>query len=801
MAFKIADRVRESSSTTGTGAFTLTGAVTGFDTFASILNINGDTTWYCAQYGAEWEVGLGTRTSATVLARTTVLASSNADALVNFTAPPFVFITMPAAMLQYAMNRANHSGDFPANLTYTGALGSVGTSQCFSLVDIQYGSGGSANLSADVTTLIAGGSGAYVRLPSGNVSRRMTVFNDSGASRTVITNQYDFEGGGGSRAEWVIPDHGWATFVLVSTAFDDGSGWSPYPLWVTQNELSNMHGTLPVANGGTGVTSSTGTGNTVRSVSPAFTGTPTAPTAAAGTNTTQIATTAHVLAERTNAATLTNKSLTSPALTGTPTAPTATTGTNTTQVATTAFVQTELAALVDSSPGALNTLNELAAALGDDPNFATTVTNALAGKAALAGATFTGAVSAPSFSVAAGGNYSTLSPNGLTQAILQASDGGLTDLLSYLGSGGSYFRFISGDAGGNTVLGTWDEASLSVNGSINASGDLNLGWDRQVSFAYDADYFHRLNSAAGTREMQFLISSNDTRADFVWMNSMTGAANIAERMRLSVEALILSVRQEIGVNVADAALEIYNANTAGYGLRLRTAATGGEAVLDIRSPDDSASVARILVNGGIFGLSGTFSYGVQLDNNTGAISIKDGGGTLRRALLRATDQFVFGDVDNDTVDSYVTFCANLLQRHVIDEEQIGVWSQDGLAIEGVLEVSRPAGGAGLIMDASTGTADTGMDIRWMRGGVLKWQLGSGFATGGDSMDFYDRGGGDRMVWQAVSNGAFNVFVPTNVANDLTVSNGGLFKITDAPTSSAGLPAGTVWSDGGTLKLA
>lgn len=72
--------------------------------------------------------------------------------------------------------------------------------------------------------------------------------------------------------------------------------------------------------------------------------------------------------------------LNSPALTGTPTTPTATKGTNNTQIASTAFVMTAIAALVDSSPDALNTLNELAAALGNDPNFATSMTNALAGK-------------------------------------------------------------------------------------------------------------------------------------------------------------------------------------------------------------------------------------------------------------------------------------------------------------------------------------------------------------------------------------------------------------------------------------
>ena len=68
----------------------------------------------------------------------------------------------------------------------------------------------------------------------------------------------------------------------------------------------------------------------------------------------------------------------SPTFTGTPAAPTASAGTNTTQLATTAFVEAAIAALIDSAPGAINTLNELAAAIGDDANFSTTITNSIA---------------------------------------------------------------------------------------------------------------------------------------------------------------------------------------------------------------------------------------------------------------------------------------------------------------------------------------------------------------------------------------------------------------------------------------
>ncbi|HBP8034684.1 TPA: tail fiber protein, partial [Salmonella enterica subsp. enterica serovar Infantis] len=117
--------------------------------------------------------------------------------------------------------------------------------------------------------------------------------------------------------------------------------------------------------------------------SPALTGIPTAPTAAQGTNNTQIANTAFVKAAITaliNNALALKAPLASPALTGVPTAPTAAQGTNNTQIATTAYVRAAISALVGSSPEALDTLNELAAALGNDPNFATTMTNALAGK-------------------------------------------------------------------------------------------------------------------------------------------------------------------------------------------------------------------------------------------------------------------------------------------------------------------------------------------------------------------------------------------------------------------------------------
>lgn len=107
------DRLKEQASTSGLTAFTLTGAVAGFLAFSDRLTTNGDTTFYAAVYNNEWEVGLGTRTSSTVLARTAVIASSNGDAAVNFTAAPVVYSTTPgptvSALLRAPAFRAYQS--------------------------------------------------------------------------------------------------------------------------------------------------------------------------------------------------------------------------------------------------------------------------------------------------------------------------------------------------------------------------------------------------------------------------------------------------------------------------------------------------------------------------------------------------------------------------------------------------------------------------------------------------------------------------------------------------------------------
>lgn len=122
MVHKFIDRCKETTSTTGTGNLTLTGAVAGFVSVSNSstgLTSNGDTSCFCAEAGAQWEVFLGTRVSATELARTTLLASSTGSTI-NFSSAPTVFATVPAAELKLSADKVSAYLAGAANSTTAG---------------------------------------------------------------------------------------------------------------------------------------------------------------------------------------------------------------------------------------------------------------------------------------------------------------------------------------------------------------------------------------------------------------------------------------------------------------------------------------------------------------------------------------------------------------------------------------------------------------------------------------------------------------------------------------------------------
>ena len=130
MAFVVKDRVKETTTTTGTGTVTLLGAATGFQSFAAVGDTN--TTYYtiAAQTGTEWEVGIGTYTSSgTTLARTTVFSSSNSGSLVNFSAgSKDVFVTYPSEMASFSAAGAVTENYTTLTGTYTTTTGKNGLS-------------------------------------------------------------------------------------------------------------------------------------------------------------------------------------------------------------------------------------------------------------------------------------------------------------------------------------------------------------------------------------------------------------------------------------------------------------------------------------------------------------------------------------------------------------------------------------------------------------------------------------------------------------------------------------------------
>ncbi|EFS6821266.1 phage tail protein [Escherichia coli] len=242
--------------------------------------------------------------------------------------------------------------------------------------------------------------------------------------------------------------------------------------------------------------------------------------------------------------------LNSPALTGTPTTPTARQGTNNTQIASTAFVMAAIAALVDSSPDALNTLNELAAALGNDPNFAITMTNALAGKqpkdatlTALAGL----ATAADRFPYFTGNDVASLAI--LTEVgrdILAKST--VAAVIEYLGLQETVNR------AGNAVQKTGD----TLSGGLTFENDSILAWIRNTDWAKIG---FKNNADSDTDSYMWFETGDNGNEYFKWRSKQSTTTK--DLMNLKWDALSVLVKalfsSEVKISTVNA-LRIFNSS-------------------------------------------------------------------------------------------------------------------------------------------------------------------------------------------------------------------------------------------------
>ena len=321
MALVLKDRVKETTTTTGTGSFSLAGAVTGYDSFGQIGN--GNTTYYAVYLdgGSEWEVGLGTYTSPSTLARTTILASSNAGSAVNFSAgQKTIWCDYPAGKAAYqdangVINNTTFSASTKFVSPYFDALNSAGGAlrNATGTNQLQWGAGGGNNLSLDVSTNMNGtnaqidisptGTGHVHMKPTGagsieiaptnvgtinNMTIGATTPKDASFVNLSVTGTTSFDGqegtagqvltsaGSGNTPTWTTPTTG----TVTSVAATGGTGIS-----VSGSPITGS-GTLTITNTAPDqvVAISAGTGISVTGTYPSFTVTNSGVTSVSGTS-------------------------------------------------------------------------------------------------------------------------------------------------------------------------------------------------------------------------------------------------------------------------------------------------------------------------------------------------------------------------------------------------------------------------------------------------------------------------------------------------------------------------------------
>jgi hypothetical protein len=277
MALVLADRVKETSTTTGTGTFSLAGAVSGYESFVTGIG-NGNTTYYAIVNSSlnEWEVGVGTVTDNTpdTLARTTILASSNSDSAVNFGAgTKDVFCTYPATKSVYkdasgivAFTAITASTSLTTPIVQATNSGGLALKNSAGTTQLSMGGGGGDNLSINVSTNINGTNAQIDISPTGtgHVHIKPTGSNSVEISPTSVGTINNMAIGG------TTPAAGAFTTLSASTAIGVASGGTGASSLTANNViLGNGTSAVQVVAPGTTGNVLTSNGTTWQSTAPA----------------------------------------------------------------------------------------------------------------------------------------------------------------------------------------------------------------------------------------------------------------------------------------------------------------------------------------------------------------------------------------------------------------------------------------------------------------------------------------------------------------------------------------------------
>jgi hypothetical protein len=443
----------------------------------------------------------------------------------------------------------------------------------------------------------------------------------------------------------------------------------------------------------------------------------------------------------TNAYIATKADIASPTFTGTPAAPTAAAGTNTTQLATTAFVRTEVTNLVDSAPSTLDTLNELAAALSDNPNFATTLTTNLGQKlGATASVTLTGDVT----------GSASFSSNAVS---ISTTDTNLGNTNSYISSESARINLINTNlTSTNTAIRTLVSDRMQV-ANVTSAYVTNSVFQSSLS---------NTNAYIATK----LDTSSYTEAD---VRSKAALAN--------TNAYIASVQSDVDANEATerAALANTNAyiatkvNTSTFNLALANT----NAYIASVSSTERAALAN--TNAYIATKVNTSTFNSALANTNAYIasvqSDVDSNEATERAALANTNAYIATMLPKagGQMSGNITFAGS----QTVDGRDLSV---DGAKLDGIEsgatadQTAADIRGLGFF-DTSNDGSGSGLDADTVDGiqGAAIWRKGTDIPTAADLNDYTTDG---YYHQNANANAAAGTNYPVALAGMLEVTSDG-----------------------------